>query len=189
MVYVKFVDPFIRNEEDGAVFVGALLFTMIINMFNGFAELSMTIMRLPVFYKHRDLLFHPPWTFTLPNFLLGIPMSVIESTVWIVMTYYSIGFAPEPSRYVIYYHNTTFIIMMTPSYPLSISLNFTAIFRFFKQLLLVFLIQQMAAGIFRLIAGVCRTMIIANTGGALMLLLVFMLGGFILPRGLNLLYN
>ncbi|KAA8521788.1 hypothetical protein F0562_012461 [Nyssa sinensis] len=34
---------------------------------------------------------------------------------------------------------------------------------FFKQMLLVFLIQQMAAGIFRLIAGVCRTMIISNT--------------------------
>nr|GMC47136.1 ABC transporter G family member 36-like [Ipomoea batatas] len=33
-------------------------------------------------------------------------------------------------------------------------------------MLLVFLIQQMAAGIFRLTAAVCRTMIIANTGGA-----------------------
>ena len=55
--------------------------------------------------------------------------------------------------------------------------------RFFKQLLLVFLIQQMAAGLFRLIAGVCRTMIIANTGGTLTLLVVFMLGGFILPKG------
>ncbi|KAL9323081.1 hypothetical protein ACSQ67_011134 [Phaseolus vulgaris] len=54
--------------------------------------------------------------------------------------------------------------------------------RFFKHLLLVFLIQQMAAGMFRLISGVCRTMIIANTGGALMLLLVFLLGGFILPK-------
>ena len=55
--------------------------------------------------------------------------------------------------------------------------------RFFKQLLLLFLTQQMAAGIFRLIAGVCRTMIIANTGGALVLFLVFLLGGFIIPRG------
>ncbi|KAL6312546.1 hypothetical protein AAG906_029479 [Vitis piasezkii] len=54
---------------------------------------------------------------------------------------------------------------------------------FFKQLLVVFLIQQMAAGLFRLIAGVCRTMIIANTGGALTLLLVFLLGGFIVPYG------
>jgi hypothetical protein len=87
-----------RNEEDGAVYIGALLFSMIINMFNGFAELSLTIARLPVFYKHRDLLFHPTWTFTLPTVLLRIPMSIFESIIWIAMTYYSIGFAPEASR-------------------------------------------------------------------------------------------
>lgn len=81
------------------MYTGALLFTMIINMFNGFAELSMTIKRLPVFYKQRDLLFHPPWTFTLPNFLLTIPMSILESIVWIAITYYTIGFAPEASRF------------------------------------------------------------------------------------------
>lgn len=57
--------------------------------------------------------------------------------------------------------------------------------RFFKHLLLVFLTQQMAAGLFRLIAGVCRTMIIANTGGVLILLLIFLLGGFIIPKGLH----
>ncbi|KAB5574280.1 hypothetical protein DKX38_001474 [Salix brachista] len=141
-----------RNEEDGAVYVGALLFTMIINMFNGFAELSLIIKRLPVFYKQRDLQFHPAWTFTLPTFLLQLPMSIIESVVWVSITYYSVGFAPEASR-------------------------------FFKQLLLVFFIQQMASGLFRLIAGVCRTMIIANTGGALTLLLIFLLGGFIVPKG------
>ncbi|PON54344.1 ABC transporter-like [Parasponia andersonii] len=140
-----------KTEEDGAIFIGALLFSMIHNMFNGFSELSMTIVRLPVFYKQRDLLFHPAWTFTLPTALLKIPISIFESLVWIIMTYYTIGFAPEASR-------------------------------FFKQLLLIFLTQQMAAGLFRLIAGVCRTMIIANTGGALGLLLVFMLGGFIVPR-------
>ncbi|KAK0598474.1 hypothetical protein LWI29_034970 [Acer saccharum] len=83
---------------------------------------------------------------------LSVPISIFESIVWMAFTYYTIGFAPEASR-------------------------------FFKQLLLVFLIQQMASGLFRLIAGVCRTMIIANTGGALTLLLVFLLGGFILPKG------
>lgn len=41
----------------------------------------------------------------------------------------------------------------------------------------------MAAGVFRLIAGICRSMIIANTGGSLILLLIFLLGGFIIPRG------
>ncbi|PIA42747.1 hypothetical protein AQUCO_02000299v1 [Aquilegia coerulea] len=141
-----------RNEGDAGLYIGALLFAMIINMFNGFSELALTIMRLPVFYKQRDLLFFPTWTFTLPTFLLRVPISVLESLVWMVMTYYTIGFAPEASR-------------------------------FFKQFLLIFLIQQMAAGLFRLIAGVCRTMIIANTGGALSLLILFLLGGFILPKG------
>ncbi|XP_057518787.1 ABC transporter G family member 35-like [Amaranthus tricolor] len=140
-----------RNEADGALYMGALIFTLIINMFNGFAEMAVIMQRLPVFYKHRDLLFHPAWTFTLPSFCLGIPISIFESIVWTSVTYYSIGFAPEASRY-------------------------------FKQLLLVFLIQQMAAGLFRVTAGLCRTMIIANTGGALSVLLMFMLGGFILPK-------
>ncbi|GMH14252.1 hypothetical protein Nepgr_016093 [Nepenthes gracilis] len=140
-----------RNEQDGALYMGALMFSLVVNMFNGFAEMSMAIVRLPVFYKHRDLLFHPAWVYTLPSFLLGIPISIFESIIWTVMTYYSIGFAPEASR-------------------------------FFKQLLLVFLIQQMAAGLFRVTAGTCRTMIIANTGGSLSVLLLFMLGGFILPK-------
>lgn len=140
-----------NNETDGGLYIGALLFAMINNMFNGFAELALTIVRLPVFYKQRDLLFYPAWSYTLPTFLLRVPISIIESAAWMVMTYYTIGFAPEASR-------------------------------FFKQFLLIFLIQQMAAALFRLIAGLCRTMIIANTGGSLSLLIVFMLGGFILPK-------
>ncbi|KAL5697556.1 ABC transporter G member 36 [Ranunculus cassubicifolius] len=140
-----------RNETDAGIYVGALLFAIVINMFNGFSEMALTIVRLPVFYKQRDLLFYPAWAFTLPTFLLRVPISIVESLVWMVVTYYTIGFAPEAER-------------------------------FFKQFLLVFLIQQMAAGLFRLIAGVCRTMIIANTGGALSLLIVFMIGGFILPK-------
>ncbi|CAL5053309.1 unnamed protein product [Urochloa decumbens] len=140
-----------RNVDDGFVYIGALLFSMIVNMFNGFAELSLTITRLPVFYKHRDLLFYPAWVFTLPNVVLRIPFSIIESIVWVLVTYYTIGFAPEADR-------------------------------FFKHLLLVFLIQQMAGGLFRAIAGLCRSMIIAHTGGALSLLLFFVLGGFLLPK-------
>lgn len=90
-----------KTEEDAALYIGALLFSMIINMFNGFSELSLTIARLPVFYKQRDLHFHPAWTFTLPTVLLRIPISVFESIVWMVLTYYTIGFAPEASRYFI----------------------------------------------------------------------------------------
>lgn len=87
-----------RNEDDAAVYIGAILFTMIMNMFNGFSELPLTIARLPVFYKQRDHLFHPPWTYTLPNFFLRIPISIFEAIVWVLITYYTIGFAPEASR-------------------------------------------------------------------------------------------
>ncbi|KAF5763947.1 putative ABC-type xenobiotic transporter [Helianthus annuus] len=48
--------------------------------------------------------------------------------------------------------------------------NICFMFRFFKHLLLVFLIQNVAAGLFRLIAGVCKTMNIANTGGSVVII-------------------
>lgn len=139
------------NEEDGQVYLGALIFVMISNMFNGFAEATLTLARLPVFYKHRDFLFYRPWKFTLPNVLLKVPMSLFESIIWVVITYYLIGFAPEASR-------------------------------FFKHLITVFLIQQSAGGLFRVVAGLCRNVVITNTAGSLVLLIMFVLGGFILPR-------
>lgn len=86
------------KPEDGSLYIGALLFSLIVNMFNGFAEMSIAIGRLPVFYKQRDLHFYPAWIFTLPNFLLRIPMSMVESIAWLVVTYYAIGFAPDASR-------------------------------------------------------------------------------------------
>ncbi|CAM0882488.1 unnamed protein product [Alopecurus aequalis] len=140
-----------NNEEDGQVYLGALIFVMIANMFNGFAEATLTLARLPVFYKHRDFLFYKPWSFTLPNVLLKVPMSLFESIIWVVITYYLIGFAPETSR-------------------------------FFKHLITVFLIQQAAGGLFRVVAGLCRTVVMTNTAGSLALLVMFVLGGFILPR-------
>ncbi|PIA56929.1 hypothetical protein AQUCO_00700938v1 [Aquilegia coerulea] len=140
-----------RNEADALIYNGALTFTVITNMFNGSAEITITILRLPVFYKHRDLLFHPAWTFTLPNFLLRIPIAIIETLVWMVLTYYSIGFSPEATR-------------------------------FFKQFLLIFLLQLTADGLFKFIAGVCRTQTISSTGGALILLFMNLLGGFSIHR-------
>ncbi|XP_057834777.2 ABC transporter G family member 35 isoform X2 [Cryptomeria japonica] len=159
IVVIAFIGAtvFLRTEmhhntlADANLYLGALFFSLIANMFNGFEELSIIIYRLPVFFKQRDLFYYPAWAFTLPTFLLSIPMSLLESGIWVVMTYYTIGFAPEASR-------------------------------FFRQFLIIFLVHQMASSLFRLIAGICRTMIIADTGGSLSLLLIFMLGGFILPR-------
>ncbi len=68
-------------------------------MFNGFTEMTMTISRLPVFYKQRDNFFHPAWAFSLPNWILRIPYSFIEAVVWSCVVYYTVGFAPTVDRY------------------------------------------------------------------------------------------
>lgn len=41
----------------------------------------------------------------------------------------------------------------------------------------------MALGLFRLMAAIGRDMIIANTGGSGVLMVLFLLGGFIIPKG------
>lgn len=94
---------FFRTEmpvtvEGGGKFFGALFYSLINVMFNGMAELGMTVFRLPVFFKQRDYLFFPPWAFALPIWVLRIPLSLLESTIWISLTYYTIGFAPTASR-------------------------------------------------------------------------------------------
>ncbi|GLT97658.1 hypothetical protein SLE2022_152130 [Rubroshorea leprosula] len=83
------------TETDGGVYLGALFFTLIMIMFNGFSELAMTILKLPVFYKQRDFLFYPPWAYALPTWVLKIPITFIEVTIWVIMTYYVIGFDPN----------------------------------------------------------------------------------------------
>ncbi|KAM6595315.1 hypothetical protein CsatA_005839 [Cannabis sativa] len=148
---------FLRTEmktgrvEDGAKFWGALFFSLINVMFNGMAELAMTVFRLPVFYKQRDSLFYPAWAFALPIWVLRIPISFLESGIWIILTYYTIGFAPSATR-------------------------------FFKQFLAFFGVHQMALSLFRFIAGLGRTEVVANTIGSFSLLLVFVLGGYIVAK-------
>lgn len=84
--------------EDGGIYMGALFYTMMIIMFNGFSELAMTVMKLPVFFKQRDLLFYPAWAYSLPTWLIRIPMTFVEVSIWVTITYYTIGFDPNIGR-------------------------------------------------------------------------------------------
>ncbi|GFP99542.1 pleiotropic drug resistance protein 1 [Phtheirospermum japonicum] len=85
---------------DGGVYTGALFFALIVIMFNGLSELAMTIYKLPVFYKQRDMNFFPAWAYGLPSWLLKIPMTFIEVAIWTFLTYYVIGFDPNVSRLI-----------------------------------------------------------------------------------------
>ncbi|KAL5721099.1 Pleiotropic drug resistance protein 2 [Ranunculus cassubicifolius] len=137
--------------QDGGKFFGALFFGLVNVMFNSVAELAMTTIKLPVFYKQRDLLFFPAWAFALPIWVLRIPLSVMESGLWIIFTYYTIGFAPSAKR-------------------------------FFRQFLALLSVHQMALGLFRFVAAVGRTMVVATTLGTLTILMCLVLGGYIVSK-------
>ncbi|XP_004498643.1 pleiotropic drug resistance protein 1-like [Cicer arietinum] len=89
-----------KTVEDGGTYMGALFFTVTVAMFNGISELNMTIMKLPVFYKQRDLLFYPSWAYSLPPWILKIPITLIEVAIWEAITYYAIGYDPNFVRFL-----------------------------------------------------------------------------------------
>ncbi|KAL3630027.1 transcription factor [Castilleja foliolosa] len=84
-----------NNIADGGVYTGALFFAVVMVMFNGMSELAMTIYKLPVFYKQRDMYFFPAWVYGLPSWLLKIPITFLEVAIWTFLTYYVIGFDPN----------------------------------------------------------------------------------------------
>ncbi|CAK8535728.1 unnamed protein product [Lathyrus sativus] len=87
-----------NNQDDAGVYAGALFFTLMTIMFNGMSEISMTIAKLPVFYKQRDLLFYPSWAYAIPAWILKIPITLMEASLWVFLTYYVIGFDPNVER-------------------------------------------------------------------------------------------
>lgn len=78
--------------------MGALFFTTLMIIFNGFSELTLTIFKLPIFFKQRDLLFYPAWTYTVPSWILKIPITFLEVGGFVFTTYYVIGFDPDIIR-------------------------------------------------------------------------------------------
>nr|CAB3473534.1 unnamed protein product [Digitaria exilis] len=83
------------SVTDGGIYMGALFFVVMMIMFNGFSELALTIIKLPVFFKQRDLLFFPAWAYTIPTWILRIPISFVEVGGFVFMAYYVIGFDPN----------------------------------------------------------------------------------------------
>ncbi|KZV20014.1 pleiotropic drug resistance protein 1-like [Dorcoceras hygrometricum] len=140
-----------NTETDGGLYLGALFYALLMIMFNGFSELALSILKLPVFYKQRDLLFFPAWAYSLPSWILKIPVTLIEVVVWVTITYYATGYDSDVGR-------------------------------FFKHLLLLICVNQMASALFRFMGALGRNIIVANSFGSCAILTVLVLGGFILSR-------
>ncbi|KAG1360653.1 ABC transporter G family member 45 [Cocos nucifera] len=148
---------FLRTEMnhnsimDGNKFLGAVFISVVIVKFNGMTELAMTIRRLPIFYKQRELLRLPGWAILFSIFILSLPMSLVETGIWTGLTYFVIGFAPSAVR-------------------------------FFQQFLSLFCVHQMSMSLFRFIAVLGRTQVMANTLGSATLIAVYILGGFVISK-------
>lgn len=83
----------------GNYYLGALFYGLIMLLVDGFPEVTMTIMRLPVFFKQRDLYLYPVWAYAIPATILKVPLSVLASLFWTSLTYYTIGYTPEVGRF------------------------------------------------------------------------------------------
>ncbi|CAM6086642.1 unnamed protein product [Calypogeia fissa] len=140
-----------RNVVDAQKYSGAVFFVLLQVVFLGYAEITFTAIRFPVFHKLRELQFFPPWTWAVCLFLVKLPFAILESFTALAVTYYIIGFAPSAGR-------------------------------FFRLWLLFVLANVMGSGLFRLLAGLCRTYVIASSVGGAAIIVLFNLGGYVIPR-------
>ncbi|XP_061973644.1 pleiotropic drug resistance protein 3-like isoform X2 [Populus nigra] len=80
-------------------YMSALFFALTILFSDGIPELHMTVSRLAVFYKQRELCFYPAWAYVVPTAILKVPLSLVEAFVWTTLTYYVVGYSPEFGRF------------------------------------------------------------------------------------------
>lgn len=81
-------------------FMGSLFYTLVILIVDGISEIPMSLERLAVFYKQKEMCLYPAWAYVIPATILKVPLSLVESLVWTSLTYYVIGFSPELWRWV-----------------------------------------------------------------------------------------
>ncbi|KAK9040737.1 hypothetical protein V6N11_015877 [Hibiscus sabdariffa] len=80
-------------------YLGSLFYALIRLTTTGIVELALTVSRLSVFYKQRDCHLYPAWAYSIPAAILKIPFSLIDAFLWTTLTYYVIGYSPEPERF------------------------------------------------------------------------------------------
>uniref|UniRef100_A0A0E0QPY6 ABC transporter domain-containing protein n=1 Tax=Oryza rufipogon TaxID=4529 RepID=A0A0E0QPY6_ORYRU len=104
LVAINAMTVFIRTNmyrdsiENGRSYMGALFYGMMMIVYSALAEMGPAIAKLPFLFKQRDLLYYPSWTYSLPSWIIKIPISFLNTTVWVFLTYYIIGFDPNALR-------------------------------------------------------------------------------------------
>ncbi|GJN18417.1 hypothetical protein PR202_gb05578 [Eleusine coracana subsp. coracana] len=90
------------SVTDGGIYIGALFFGVLMIMFNGFTEMALTVFKLPVFFKQRDLLFFPAWSYTIPSWILKIPITFIECSFVINICFFVSNVAEKIKKWWIW---------------------------------------------------------------------------------------
>ncbi|KAK2966796.1 hypothetical protein RJ640_008799 [Escallonia rubra] len=103
LVIVAFImmNVFLRRRMDVDVvhanyYLGALFYSLVVLLVDGFPELSLTAARLPLY-------FYPAWAYTISAAIVKIPLSFLEALVWASLTYYVIGYSPEAGRFLCHF--------------------------------------------------------------------------------------
>ncbi|KAM0946169.1 putative ABC-2 type transporter [Dioscorea sansibarensis] len=138
---------------DGGKFSDTLFCHLVNMMFNGMAELTMTVDRLTVFYKQGGLLFYPLWAFGLSYWLLKILLSLLEFGLFSLIILLVLPLLQASKRPQGFVSLTVF--------------GFT---------------HQMALSLFLFIAAADSIMVNINTFGMFALLIVYVLDGFITSK-------
>ncbi|KAL8171705.1 LOW QUALITY PROTEIN: hypothetical protein V2J09_023509 [Rumex salicifolius] len=63
--------------DDGTIFMASMFFTVSRIAMNQFPDITLTISKLPIFYKQRDLSFYPVWAYALPSLVVKMPLQFV----------------------------------------------------------------------------------------------------------------
>ena len=169
----------------------------------------MQIQRLPTFFKHRDNNFFPTWTYILPISITRIPASLLEATIFTLVSYFAVPLSIDAGRCA----GSTFnslacarhsskrnslcpymprcrwsgaeflaLLRRQGTFQQAIETSTAAACRFFLNWLVLFLLHNMAITQFRTVGALTRNIVVANACGSLTLLLTLMMGGFVIPK-------
>lgn len=94
---------FLRTQMDidalhANTYIGALYGTLYVLVLDGFPEVFLTVARLVIFHKQKELRFYPAWAYAIPAAILKLPLSLVESLIWTSLTYYVTGYSSEFCR-------------------------------------------------------------------------------------------
>ncbi|KAF6262509.1 ATP-binding cassette transporter [Scenedesmus sp. NREL 46B-D3] len=88
--------------QGGTLFLGLIFFSIVHLMFASYAEQTLMIASLHVFFKQRAAQFFPAWAFCAPTTLLRVPLSLLEGLLWSVIVYLLAGLALDAGRFFIF---------------------------------------------------------------------------------------